>query len=131
MPKRTTTGIVAEDNLAVPAEAPTEVLQAPRTTLPGPFTPPSWYEIPRVHFTDALVYYLAEESTDTAAWPVTYRALVSATSEQVPVLEQSLPPWVINLLLYNQIPLAQPPKITFVLEPWRGKQSGLPEMPAG
>lgn len=131
MPKRTTTGLVPEDTLAVPADVPAEIVQSAKQTLPGPFTPPSWYEIPRVHFTDALVYYLAEESTETAAWPVTYRALVSATSEHVPVLEHSLPPWVINLLLYNQIPMAQPPKITFVLEPWHGAQSGLPEMPAG
>lgn len=132
LPKRTTVGLLEEpSNTPVVETAPEVAVQPVRPTYPGPFTLAGWQEIPRIAYHDALVYYLAEESSDSAAWPVIYRALVSATYEHIQALEHSLPSWVINVLLYNQMPFSQPPKITFVLEPWHGAASGLPEMPAG
>ncbi|KAL8278770.1 hypothetical protein RQP46_008839 [Phenoliferia psychrophenolica] len=95
-----------------------------------PLTPCPTYEAPQLRFRPDMAILISEETPDAAAWGVTYRGIIGTSSEDVCVLEQKAPFWLLEFLLGNRIPVKDPVKISFVIQPWMDTvRAGLPELP--
>ena len=68
---------------------------------------------------------IAEETGDGSAWAVTYRGLTSTTKEDVHVIEQTAPLWLLDFLLGNRVQLRDPVKIVSLHFYSRGGSSSM------
>ena len=104
-----------------------------------PLTPLSWRETPRLPFAPDMAIILSESSADAGSWEVIYRGLVRSTSDDVAVLEDRGPVWLLDFLLGNRVVARDPVKLSFTLQPWLSKPDGfgglgsapMPDMPSG
>ena len=109
---------------------------SPSSSSSSPLRPPNPADIPPLHtFSDPAIF-VDEESRDAGAWAVIYRGGASSTADDVEMLEMALPIWVLEFLLSGRVGQGKEQvKISFVLEPWKGKgwdeEEKMEEMPQG
>lgn len=58
-----------------------------------------------------MAILISEETADASAWAVTYRGLVGTGRDDVHVLEQKAPFWLLDFLLGARVPLKEPVKV--------------------
>ncbi|GAA6032860.1 hypothetical protein JCM8097_000833 [Rhodosporidiobolus ruineniae] len=93
-----------------------------------PLTPCPNVDAPPIFYDPDMAVIISEEAGD--AWSVKYRGLVGTSFEDMAVLEQKAPFWLLDFLLGNRILMKEPPKVSFVLQPWRDpKGHTLPDLP--
>ncbi|KAK4699804.1 WD repeat-containing protein 48, partial [Phenoliferia sp. Uapishka_3] len=95
-----------------------------------PLTPCPSVDAPYLRYPRDMAVLISEETPDASAWGVTYRGIIGTSSEDVHVLEQKAPFWLLDFLLGNRVPAKDPVKISFVIQPWMDvERAGLPELP--
>jgi WD repeat-containing protein 48 len=107
----------------VKRKTPTEVL------LSGTLSPPPSTECPTISPPQNFSLIISEEALPN--WTPIYRGTTSSTSQDVHILEEAMPMWLIEFLLTNKFPPVAVNKISFVMLPWPNKdQDGekLPEL---
>ncbi|RAH44423.1 Pkinase-domain-containing protein [Aspergillus brunneoviolaceus CBS 621.78] len=90
----------------------------PGRELTSAFTPSPDNETPVLDIPPRTVVFIQEESGDTAVASDLYRGTVGRISEEIDKLEKSIPLWLAELLLKNQVPVKEPVKIAFTLKPY-------------
>lgn len=66
-------------------------------------------EAPPIQYAPDMAIIISEETGD--AWSVKYRGLVGTSYEDMGVLEQKAPLWLLDFLLGNRIPAKEPVKV--------------------
>lgn len=74
-------------------------------------TPCNAIEAPYLPYDPNMAVIISEETDDASAWAVTYRGLVGTSREDLAVLEQKVPYWLLDFLLGDRVPLKDPMKI--------------------
>ncbi|BGP44760.1 hypothetical protein JCM10450v2_000574 [Rhodotorula kratochvilovae] len=93
-----------------------------------PLAPCPLVDAPRIVYDPDMAIILSEETGD--AWSVKYRGLVGTSYEDMRVLEQKAPFWLLDFLLGNRTHAKEAVKVSFVLQPWKGDDHhALPELP--
>ncbi|PYH44543.1 Pkinase-domain-containing protein [Aspergillus saccharolyticus JOP 1030-1] len=90
----------------------------PGREVTSAFSPSPDNETPVLDIPPRTVVFIQEESGDTAVASDLYRGTVGRISEEIDKLEKSIPLWLAELLLKNQIPVKEPVKIAFTLKPY-------------
>ncbi|KAJ5120623.1 Protein of unknown function DUF3337 [Penicillium bovifimosum] len=75
-------------------------------------------ETPRLEIPSKVAVFIQEETGDTAVASDLYRGSVGRIGEDLERLKKSIPHWLGELLLKNQIPFKEQVKIAFVLKPF-------------
>ncbi|KGO35869.1 Protein of unknown function DUF3337 [Penicillium expansum] len=75
-------------------------------------------ETPRLEIPSRTAVFIQEETGDTAVASDLYRGTVGRIGEDLERLKKSIPHWLGELLLKNQIPFKEQTKIAFVLKPF-------------
>ncbi|KAI9045205.1 WD repeat protein [Aspergillus affinis] len=86
--------------------------------LASAFSPSHESETPALAIPSRTAVFIQEESGDTAVASDLYRGSVGRISQEVDKLEKSIPLWLADLLLKNQVPFKEPIKIAFTLKPY-------------
>lgn len=100
-----------------------------QTLLSGPISPPLSNEAPSLSLPPHMAVLISEESP--SGWTTLYRGQVSSTGQDARILEELMPFWLLEYLLVNRTPAVPAVKISFVLLPWKGRDSNeepLPEL---
>ncbi|GAA5883735.1 hypothetical protein JCM3774_001666 [Rhodotorula dairenensis] len=98
------------------------------TVFSRPLAPCPLVDAPRLSYDPDMAIIISEETGD--AWSVKYRGLVGTSYEDMPVLEQNAPLWLLDFLLGNRTLQKEPVKVSFVLQAWKGDEArALPDMP--
>ena len=79
--------------------------------LSQPVTPATALDAPPILYPQDLAIMISEETSDGAAWSVSYRGMVGTGREDLAVLEQKAPQWVLEFVLGNRVISKEPPKI--------------------
>ncbi|GAA5947003.1 hypothetical protein JCM3765_002113 [Sporobolomyces pararoseus] len=112
-------------------DRPIEVQQQSRVldaVFSRPLAPCPLVDAPRIRYDPDMAIIISEETSD--AWAVKYRGLVGTSYEDMSVLEQKAPLWLLEFLLGNRVNLRDPAKVSFVLQPWKdGARQTLPDLP--
>lgn len=84
--------------------------------LSNPISPPPLNEIPHVHLHPNITVMISDECYP--GWNPVYRGDVWNMQADVHILEEAIPLWLLEFLLFNRA--AAPPniKVSFVLLPW-------------
>ncbi|PYI11151.1 WD repeat protein [Aspergillus sclerotiicarbonarius CBS 121057] len=90
----------------------------PGQELISPFAPSPDSETPALKIPPRTGVFIQEESGDTAVASDLYRGTVGQISQEIDKLEKSIPLWLADLLLKNQMPVKEPVKIAFTLKPY-------------
>ncbi|KAF7591225.1 hypothetical protein BBP40_001830 [Aspergillus hancockii] len=90
----------------------------PGQELTPAFTPSPESETPVLNIPDRVAVLIQEETGETAVASDLYRGSVGSIREEIDKLEKSIPLWLSDLLLKNQVPLKEPVKIAFTLKPY-------------
>ena len=88
-------------------------------------------EAPTLSLPPNMPLLISEESPSGSGWMILYRGQVASTGLDARVLEEVMPFWLLEYLLANKIPPVPTVKISFVLLPWKSKDSNeepLPEL---
>ncbi|KAJ5312465.1 hypothetical protein N7508_003295 [Penicillium antarcticum] len=95
-------------------------------------TPSPQNETPRLDVPPRVAVFIQEETGDTAVASDLYRGSVDRIGEDLERLKKSIPHWLGELLLKNQIPFKEQVKIAFVLKPFDDSLPAVvkPEPPA-
>ncbi|KAJ5279412.1 hypothetical protein N7478_004784 [Penicillium angulare] len=91
---------------------------SPNRVLATAITPSPLSETPRLYIPSKTAVFIQEETGDTAVASDLYRGSVGRIGEEIERLEKSIPHWLGELLLKNQIPFKEQVKIAFVLKPF-------------
>lgn len=75
-------------------------------------------ETPRLEIPPRTAVFIQEETGDTAVASDLYRGSVGRIGEDLERLKKSIPHWLGELLLKNQIPFKEQVKIAFILKPF-------------
>ncbi|CAK5274050.1 unnamed protein product [Mycena citricolor] len=96
--------------------------------LATPLSPPPSNEAPTLGLNSHVPLLIEEENAN--GFTVKYRGTIGSTSADAAVLEEVMPPWLIEYLLFHRMPSSPPQiKVSFVLVPWAGdNQQQLPEL---
>jgi hypothetical protein len=79
------------------------------TVFSQPLMPCPLVEAPRIDYDPDMAIIISEEADDT--WSVRYRGLVGTSYEDMAVLEQKSPFWLLDFLLGNRTSVKEPPKV--------------------
>lgn len=79
------------------------------TVFSRPLAPCPLVDAPRLSYDPDMAVIISEETGD--AWSVKYRGLVGTSYEDVPVLEQNAPLWLLDFLLGNRTMQKEPVKV--------------------
>ncbi|PLB42072.1 WD repeat protein [Aspergillus candidus] len=93
----------------------------PHQELISAFAPATELETPVLNIPPRTSVFIQEESGDTAVASDLYRGTVARVGEEIDRLEKSIPLWLAELLLKNQIPYKEPTKVAFTLRPYNDK----------
>ncbi|KIM37415.1 hypothetical protein M413DRAFT_274108 [Hebeloma cylindrosporum] len=118
-PNTSLVGLVAASNETPPqSEAPPEVVKTPlQNLLARQLEPPSSIDAPLYTLPPNTTVLISEEAQPS--YTTLYRGNVSNTQNDVDALELTIPMWLAEYLLLNQIPASAPlAKLSFVLMPW-------------
>ncbi|KAI0094173.1 hypothetical protein BDY19DRAFT_6668 [Irpex rosettiformis] len=123
--QETETGISINDDAIPMPKTPLQIL------LSGPLNPPISNEAPTLSLPPQMPLLISEESPSGSGWMILYRGQVSSTGQDARLLEEVMPFWLLEYLLVNKIPAVPTVKISFVLLPWKNKDTNdepLPEL---
>ncbi|KAG9318516.1 hypothetical protein JVU11DRAFT_607 [Chiua virens] len=115
------TSTVPEDHVLNSARTPAQAL------LSTPLSPPSSSEAPTLSLPPNLVVMMSDESYP--GWKTVYRGSVSTTWADVYVLEETMPLWLLECLLFNKAFVPHASKISFVLLPWPNPDPDSEQLP--
>lgn len=87
-----------------------------QTLLAGPFNPPTSVDAPRNPFPQHTPLVISEDGSPSRN--MVYRGTVGSTGQDVRVLEDVMPMWLLEYLLLNKVPDIPLTKLSFVLLPW-------------
>ncbi|KAH7889662.1 hypothetical protein F5I97DRAFT_1996070 [Phlebopus sp. FC_14] len=105
------------DTTTVPEEPEASATKAPvQTILTNPISPPSSSEAPTISLPPNMTIMMSDESYP--GWKTIYRGSVSSTWTDIYTLEETMPLWLLEYLLFNKLVTPQSVKISFVLLPW-------------
>lgn len=90
----------------------------PGQELTPAFAPSPESETPVLDIPDRVSVLIQEETGETAVASDLYRGSIDSIRDEVDKLEKSIPLWLADLLLKNQVPLKEPVKIAFTLKPY-------------
>ncbi|KAJ5101740.1 hypothetical protein NUU61_003962 [Penicillium alfredii] len=90
----------------------------PGRELVTAITPSPESETPRLAIPSRTAVFIQEETGETAVASDLYRGSVGRIGQEIERLEKSIPHWLGELLLKNQIPFKEQVKIAFVLKPF-------------
>ncbi|KAE8407975.1 hypothetical protein BDV37DRAFT_205952 [Aspergillus pseudonomiae] len=90
----------------------------PGQELTPAFAPSQENETPVLNIPDRVAVLIQEETGETAVASDLYRGSVGSIREEVDKLEKSIPLWLADLLLKNQVPFKEPVKVAFTLKPY-------------
>ncbi|KAJ5152369.1 hypothetical protein N7492_010664 [Penicillium capsulatum] len=90
----------------------------PNRDLVTAITPSLENETPRLYIPSRTAVFIQEETGDTAVASDLYRGSVGRIGQEIERLEKSIPHWLGELLLKNQIPFKEQVKIAFILKPY-------------
>ncbi|QMW45173.1 hypothetical protein G4B11_008593 [Aspergillus flavus] len=90
----------------------------PGQELTPAFAPSQENETPALNIPDRVAVLIQEETGETAVASDLYRGSVGSIREEIDKLEKSIPLWLADLLLKNQVPFKEPVKIAFTLKPY-------------
>ncbi|KAJ5620404.1 hypothetical protein N7510_004388 [Penicillium lagena] len=90
----------------------------PDRDLESAITPSPENETPRLDIPSRTAVFIQEETGDTAVAADLYRGSVGRIEQDIARLQKSIPHWLGELLLKNQIPFKEQVKIAFVLKPY-------------
>ncbi|GAA5850251.1 hypothetical protein JCM8547_001061 [Rhodosporidiobolus lusitaniae] len=117
---------IKEDGRTLEEQQQQQILD---TVFTQPLMPCPLIEAPRLQYDPDMAIIISEEAGD--AWSVKYRGLVGTSYEDMSVLEQKMPFWLLDFLLGNRIFVKEPTKISFVLQPYNeGTDHPMPELPS-
>lgn len=103
-----------------------------RSILSHPLQPSPWHETPPIRFGADLPVMIEEESHDAGAWATVFRSTMSSMLAELPLLEMTMPPWLLEFLCHNVASHKDPVKIAFILEPHNGpEEAGFDALPSG
>ena len=97
--------------------------------MSSPLNIPSSTDAPPIAVPPHTSIRISEECP--SGWTTLYRGQVSTTGIDARTLEEVMPFWLLEYLLANKIPPVPTVKISFVLLPWKSKDSNeepLPEL---
>ncbi|KAH8816275.1 WD repeat protein-like protein [Xylogone sp. PMI_703] len=80
-------------------------------------TPSLPNETPVIKFPPGTALMIQEDTTGGSA--DVYRGSVDTVGEDASLIEEHAPMWLGDLLLRNRIPIKEPSKVSFVLQPWK------------
>lgn len=87
-------------------------------------------EPPTLSLPPHMSLLISEEATSGSGWRILYCGQVASTRQDVRVLEEVMPFWLLEYLLVNKIPYASTVKISCVLLPWKSKDSNEERCPS-
>ncbi|KAL4821314.1 hypothetical protein BDW67DRAFT_172139 [Aspergillus spinulosporus] len=90
----------------------------PGQELVSAFTPSDESEAPALDIPARTVVFIQEESGDSVVASDIYRGTLENISQDREKLEKTVPLWLGDLLLKNQMPFKEPVKIAFTLKPY-------------
>ncbi|KAE8131811.1 hypothetical protein BDV38DRAFT_263164 [Aspergillus pseudotamarii] len=90
----------------------------PGQELTPAFSPSQENETPVLNIPDRVAVLIQEETGETAVASDLYRGSVGSIREEIDKLEKSIPLWLADLLLKNQVPFKEPVKVAFTLKPY-------------
>ncbi|KAE8358028.1 hypothetical protein BDV27DRAFT_138317 [Aspergillus caelatus] len=90
----------------------------PGQELTPAFSPSQENETPVLSIPDRVAVLIQEETGETAVASDLYRGSVGSIREEIDKLEKSIPLWLADLLLKNQVPFKEPVKVAFTLKPY-------------
>ncbi|KAL2864682.1 Pkinase-domain-containing protein [Aspergillus lucknowensis] len=90
----------------------------PVQELTSAFTPSDESETPVLDIPSRTVVFIQEESGDSVVASDLYRGAIENLSQDIDKLEKSVPLWLADLLLKNQMPFKEPVKLAFTLKPY-------------
>ncbi|KIJ17442.1 hypothetical protein PAXINDRAFT_168100 [Paxillus involutus ATCC 200175] len=115
----TDTPTVPEDPGA--AKTPAQIL------LSNPISPPSSSESPTLSLPPDMTIMISDESYP--GWKTVYRGSVSTTWADTHTLEETMPLWLLEYVLFNRAVASQAIKISFVLLPWPNPDPDAEQLP--
>ncbi|GJN91586.1 hypothetical protein Rhopal_004609-T1 [Rhodotorula paludigena] len=117
---------IVADNRTIEEQQQQQVLDS---VFAHPLTPCGRIEAPPLRYDPDMAIIISEEMGD--AWTVKYRGLVGTSYDDMSVLEQKAPRWLLEFLLGNRTPFKEPAKVSFVMQAWKGddQHHALPELP--
>ncbi|RDB19018.1 hypothetical protein Hypma_014361 [Hypsizygus marmoreus] len=121
-----TTVLSEEPSHTEPADIPKTPVQL---ILAGPLSAPTSMDAPTYSVPPNTTLLISEEASP--GWNTVYRGTVASTKQDVHVLEEAMPLWLVECLLLNKLPPMQAHlKLSFVLLPWPSKDPSeqLPEL---
>ncbi|CEL03262.1 Putative WD repeat protein (AFU_orthologue; AFUA_5G11870) [Aspergillus calidoustus] len=86
--------------------------------LASALTPSHPSETPVLDIPPRTVVFIQEESGDSVVASDLYRGPIENISQDIDKLEKSVPLWLADLLLKNQMPFKEPVKLAFTLKPY-------------
>ncbi|GAA5958591.1 hypothetical protein JCM21900_003989 [Sporobolomyces salmonicolor] len=117
--------IAESDDRTIEEQQQHQILEA---VFSRPLAPCPLVDAPRIRYDPDMAVIISEETAD--AWAVKYRGLIGTSYEDMSVLEQKAPLWLLEFLLGNRTFVKDPVKVSFVLQPWKdGSHQSLPELP--
>ncbi|TVY15335.1 UBP9-binding protein [Lachnellula arida] len=93
------------------------LLENPDRLVESGITPSLPNETPVLKHPPMTTVIVQEETSGGSA--DLYRGTVATVGEDASLIEQRAPMWVGDLLLRNKIPLKEPVKVSFILQPWQ------------
>ncbi|KDE04039.1 hypothetical protein MVLG_05540 [Microbotryum lychnidis-dioicae p1A1 Lamole] len=105
--------------------------QVLQTVFSRPLTPCEPKDAPTLTYPSDTAIIISEGGFNSSASSVIYRGLVGTGREDVGVLEQKAPLWLLDFLLGNRVIIKEPVKLSFLIQPWTDEngKSDLPELP--
>ncbi|KAJ5893539.1 hypothetical protein N7495_005230 [Penicillium taxi] len=89
----------------------------PNQELRTAITPSLESETPRLEIPSRVAVFIQEETGDTAVASDLYQGSVGSIGQDSELIKQSIPHWLGEMLLRNQIPFKEQVKIAFILKP--------------
>ncbi|SCV71380.1 BQ2448_2968 [Microbotryum intermedium] len=88
-------------------------------------------DAPTLTYPSDTAIIISEGGFDSSASSVIYRGLVGTGREDLSVLEQKAPLWLLDFLLGNRVLIKEPVKLSFLIQPWTDEngKSDLRELP--
>jgi WD repeat-containing protein 48 len=103
------------------AKTPAQIL------LSNPISPPSSSESPTLSLPPDMTIMISDESYP--GWKTVYRGSVSTTWADTHTLEETMPLWLLEYVLFNRAVASQAIKISFVLLPWPNPDPDAEQLP--
>jgi len=94
-----------------------QLLENPDEPVESGITPSLPNETPVLKPPTMTTVIIQEETSGGSA--DLYRGTVDTVGEDASVIEQRAPMWLGDLLLRNRIPIKEPVKVSFILQPWK------------